>query len=112
MSWATRRQVAYGAVNRQLGGVSVTAGALTGVGIFDMPGEQVMDGMAISTAYSLECDAATFGWLGYGDLLNVDGVGYRVQENMLIGDGSITRMRLEKVADDEPVEFVFDGDFE
>ena len=118
MSWATRRQVAYGAVNRQLGGVSVVAGALSGVGIFDMPSEQIVDGMVITTGYRLDCDAATFGELGYGASVTVDGDVYRLQENMLIGDGSLCRMLLERVGDAPPwvpgatdVEIILDGDF-
>ena len=93
-------------------GVSVTAGAVSGVGILDMPGEAVMNDMVISIGYMLTCRADEFGWLGYGDLVNIDGVGYRVQENMPISDGRFCRVQLEKVDGGGPVEFVFDGDFE
>jgi hypothetical protein len=82
------------------------------MGMLDMPGESVMGDMVISTGYLLTCRADLFGWLGYGDLINVEGVGYRVQELRLMGDGRFCHVQLEKVAGDEPVEFVFDGDFE
>lgn len=93
-------------------GVSVTAGAVSGLGIFDMPGQSVMDDMVISNGYRVTCRSDSFGWLGYGDLVNVEGVGYRVQENLPIVDGKFCSIQLEKVDGDEPVEFVFDGDFE
>lgn len=112
MGWATRQQVAFNAATRHLGGVSITAGAVSGMGMLDMPGEAVLDDMVISIGYRLTCRADLFGWLGYGDLVNVDGVGYRVQENKPIGDGRFCIAQLEKVDGDEPVEFVFDGDFE
>ena len=93
-------------------GVSVTAGAVSGLGILDQPGQTVMDGQVISIGYMLTCRADEFGWLGYGDLVNIDSVGYRVQENMPIGDGRFCSVQLEKVDGGGPVEFVFDGDFE
>jgi len=93
-------------------GVSVTAGAVSGLGILDMPGEAVLDGMVISTSYRLVCRSDEFGWLGYGDLVNIESVGYRVQENMPIGDGRFCSVQLEKVDGGGAVEFVFDGDFE
>ncbi len=118
MGWATRQQVAFNAATRHLGGVSVTAGAVSGMGMLDMPDETLFDGVretyvgAISTQYMLTCRADIFGWLGYGDLVNVNGEGYRVQENRLIGDGRFCIAQLEKVDGGGPVEFVFDGDFE
>jgi hypothetical protein len=99
-------------------GVSITAGAVSGLGILDMPGEVVFDGVresytgAISSQYMLTCRTDEFGWLGYGDQVNVDDVGYRVQEKLDITDGRFCRLLMEKVAGDDPVEFVFDGDFE
>jgi hypothetical protein len=93
-------------------GVSVTAGAVSGLGILDQPGEAVLDGMVISNGYRVTCRADEFGWLGYGDLVNVEGVGYKVQELMLITDGKFCAVQLEKVDGGGAVEFVFDGDFE
>lgn len=93
-------------------GVSVTAGAVSGVGILDMPGESVMGDMVISNGYRLTCRVDSFGWLGYGDLITADGQAYRVQENKQISDGRFCSIELERTTDDGPVEFVFDGDFE
>lgn len=112
MGWAARQQVAFNAATRQLGGVSITAGAVSGMGMMDEPGESVMGDMVISTGYRLTCRADLFGWLGYGDLINVDGVGFRVQELKLMGDGRFCTLALEQVDGGTPVEFVFDGDFE
>ena len=93
-------------------GVSVTAGAVSGLGILDQPGEAVMDGMVISTSYRLVCRSDEFGWLGYGDLVEADGEAYKVQELGLVVDGKFCAVQLEKVTGGGPVEFVFDGDFE
>ena len=93
-------------------GVSVTAGAVSGFGILDMPGEVVMGDNVISSQYMLTCRRDEFGWLGYDDLVNVEGTGYRVQEKLDITDGRFCRLLMEKVDGGGPVEFVFDGDFE
>jgi hypothetical protein len=81
-------------------GVSVVAGAVSGVGILDMPGELVADGMIITTDYSLRCEASKFGGLIYGAAMTVDGVNYQVRENRLIEDGVFCEITLLKVAAD------------
>ena len=81
-------------------GVSVTAGAVSGFGILDMPGELVADGMIITTDYSLRCEASKFGGLIYGAAMAVDGVNYQVRENRLIEDGKFCEITLLKVAPD------------
>ena len=81
-------------------GVSVTAGAVSGSGILDMPGELVADGMIITTDYSLRCEASKFGGLIYGAAMTVDGVNYQVRENRLIEDGKFCEITLLKVAPD------------
>ena len=78
-------------------GVSVTAGAVSGLGILDMPGEAVLDGMVISTSYRLVCRSDEFGTVGYSTSITVDGSSYKVQENMPIGDGKFCSIQLEKV---------------
>jgi hypothetical protein len=82
-------------------GVSVTAGAVSGFGILDMPGELVADGMIITTDYSLRCEASKFGGLIYGAAITVDGNSYEVRENRLIEDGAFCMATLTKV--DGPV---------
>ena len=77
-------------------GVSVTAGAVSGVGILDMPGELVADGMIITTDYSLRCEASKFGTLAYGVSITVNGAAYTVRENRLIEDGVFCVITLQK----------------
>ena len=81
-------------------GVSVTAGAVSGLGLLDMPGELVADGMIITTDYSLRCEASKFGGLIYGAAMTVDGINYQVRENRLIEDGKFCEITLLKVAPD------------
>jgi hypothetical protein len=78
-------------------GVSVTAGAISGIGILDMPGELVADGMIISTDYSLRCEASKFGGLIYGAAITVDGNSYEVRENRLIEDGAFCLATLTRL---------------
>ena len=77
-------------------GVSITAGAVSGLGLLDMPGELIADGMIITTDYTLRCEASKFGGLGYGTTLTVDGVSYQVRDNRLIEDGKFCNITLQK----------------
>ena len=77
-------------------GVSVTAGAVSGLGILDMPGELVTDEMIITTDYSLRCEASKFGGLIYGAAVTVNSVSYQVRENRLIEDGAFCLITLQK----------------
>lgn len=77
-------------------GVSVTAGAVSGYGILDMPGIVVADGMVISTDYTLRCLASDFGSLAYGASITVDGAAYTVREARLIDDGVFCELSLQK----------------
>jgi hypothetical protein len=77
-------------------GVSITAGAVSGLGLLDMPGELIADGMIITTDYTLRCEASKFGGLGYGTALTVDGVSYQVRDNRLIEDGKFCNITLQK----------------
>jgi hypothetical protein len=78
-------------------GVTVTAGAVEGLGILDMPGEYVADGRVITTEYLLRCQVSKFGELAYGDSVTVDGVSYTVREQPLrIDDGVFCLVLLTK----------------
>lgn len=69
-------------------GVPVTAGAVSGLGILDMPGEYVADGRVITTEYALRAEASKFGNLSYDDSITVAGSSYTVREApLLIDDG-------------------------
>ena len=78
-------------------GVSVTAGAVSGFGVLDMPGDLVLDGMVISTDYSLTCEASKFGDLLYGAAMTIDGNSYEVRDNRPVDDGAFCAIILTKV---------------
>lgn len=79
-------------------GVSVTAGATSGLGILDMPGEYVSGGMVISTGYRLLCEASKFGSIAYGSAMTVNGVSYTALEApRLVDDGVFCEILLQKV---------------
>ena len=80
-------------------GVSVTAGAISGVGVLDMPGQVLAGGMVLSTDYTLTCKAADFGGLLYGDTINVAGQAYQVREVRKLDDGAFCEIALQKVTD-------------
>ena len=75
-------------------GVSCTAGAITALGILDMPGETVSGGMVVTTEYMLTAKASDFGDLLYGDNISVDGQAYQVREVLLLDDGKFCQLAL------------------
>lgn len=77
-------------------GVTVTSAAISGIGILDMPGELVADGMIISTDYIIRCEASKFGTLAYGASITVDGTAYTIRENRPIEDGVFCEITLQK----------------
>ena len=81
-------------------GVPVTTGAVTGLGILDMPSQVVADGMVLTTDYRLTVKTSQFGGLLYGDAITVDGVNYQVREAMKLDDGVFTELFLTKLAPD------------
>jgi hypothetical protein len=81
-------------------GVSCTAGAVTALGILDMPGQVLAGGMVLSTDYTLTVRTADFGGLLYGDGITVDGVNYQVREARKLDDGAFTELMLSKLAPD------------
>jgi hypothetical protein len=78
-------------------GVSCTAGAISALGILDMPTQVVAGDMVLSTDYSLTARAADFGGLKYGEAITVAGVAYTVRETRLIDDGAFVEIGLQKV---------------
>jgi hypothetical protein len=75
-------------------GVSVTAGAVSALGILDMPMEVIAGDQVLSTDYTLTAKAADFGDLQYGSEVNVNGVPYTVRETRLIDDGQFCQVGL------------------
>lgn len=77
--------------------VSATAGAVTGLGILDMPSEIIADGVVLTTDYKLTCEASKFGGLLHGDSITVDGTNYTVRNTALMDDGALCEIMLQKV---------------
>jgi riboflavin synthase alpha subunit len=77
-------------------GVSCTAGAVTALGILDMPTQVLAGDQVLSTYYTLTAKASDFGSLLYGDSITVAGVAYTVREARLIDDGAIVELGLQK----------------
>ena len=78
-------------------GVSCTAGAVSALGILDMPSQLLAGDMVLSTDYMLTARAADFGGLAYGDSITVGGTAYQVRETRLIDDGAFVEIGLQKV---------------
>ena len=77
-------------------GVSCTAGAVTALGILDMPTQVLAGEMVLSTDYTLTARTSKFGSLIRGDSITVDGAAYTVRETMLISDGKFVQIALQK----------------
>ena len=78
-------------------GVSCTAGAISALGILDMPTQVVAGDMVLSTDYTLTARTADFGGLKYGDSITVATVSYQVRETRLIDDGVFVEIGLQKL---------------
>lgn len=79
-------------------GVTVTSGAVSGLGILDMPSQMIADGMVLTTDYRLTVRTSEFGGLIYGAAVTVDGVNYQVREALKIDDGNFTELMLTRLA--------------
>jgi len=77
-------------------GVTCTSGAVTALGILDMPSQIISDGMVLSTDFTLTAKATDFSALIRGAAITVDSVGYTVRETMLIDDGQFVQIALQK----------------
>lgn len=98
MSWASRHNLLAKAVNRNLGGVSVLWGAVSGLALFEQNADVVLNGEAISVEYALHnLPTATFGNMLYGDEITVSGVTYQVRELMRLGDGQYCMASLSRL---------------
>ena len=77
-------------------GFSCTAGAVTGLGILDMPSQIIANDMVLSTDYILTARASDFGNLKYSDAITVASVAYTVRETRFIDDGLFVEIALQK----------------
>jgi hypothetical protein len=98
MSWASRQNLLARAVNRNLGGVPVIWGAISGEGILESNAELVSGGNVISVEYVLSnLPVAQFGAIGYGNTLLVGGEVFEVREApFVVGDGAFCSLILSK----------------
>ena len=79
-------------------GVSVTAGAISGLGILDVNAEVILDGQVHNFQYALTCRADLFGGLQYMTAINVNGVAFQVRrEPTPIDDGAFVIAELQRV---------------
>lgn len=70
-------------------GVSVTAGAVSGLGILDQNSEMLLGDQVVSVDYALTCQSSLFGTLAYGNTVTVAGTSYEVRhEPMRLDDGT------------------------
>ena len=81
-------------------GVTATSGAISALGILDMPSQVLAGDMVLSTDYSLTARYADFGGLVYGDGITVNGINYQVRENRRLDDGAFVEIGLMKLAPD------------
>jgi hypothetical protein len=79
-------------------GVTATSGAISALGILDMPTQVLAGEMVLSTDYTLTARAADFGGLLYGDGITVDGVNYSVRETRKLDDGAFVEIALMRLA--------------
>jgi len=79
-------------------GVSCTAGAVSALGILDMPTQVLAGEMVLSTDYTLTCRASDFGGLLYGAAITVAGVNYSVREVRKLDDGAFVEIALQRLA--------------
>ena len=82
-------------------GVSVTAGAVSGLGILDQNSEMLLGDQVVSVDYALTCQASLFGGLNYGSAISVAGVNYQVRHApMRLDDGTFVVVPLNKLPPD------------
>jgi len=69
-------------------GVPITAGAISGMGIYDKDSEIIISGDVVRLNHSIKVRTDLFGSLSFGDSINVDGSYYIVEhEPMRSSDG-------------------------
>jgi hypothetical protein len=84
-------------------GSSVTAGAVSGLGILDRNSEIIIDGQIVTIREALMVRIDLFGHLQYGDHITVGGVDYIVNhEPIRIADGVFGWIPLDPVVDRGP----------
>jgi hypothetical protein len=112
MGWATLSAAANRVAFERLGSVSVVAGAASGRGFLAQNSELILGGEINVIDYLLTVPTATFGNLGYGDAITVDGVSYKCEtQPRRFDDGTFCQVPLMKVSADQVPVLILDGDF-
>jgi len=79
-------------------GLSITAGAVSGIGILDRNSEIILGGQAVIVDYMVTCRTDQFGALQYGSGIAVDGISYTVRhEPLKLADGRYCSIPLERL---------------
>lgn len=92
-------------------GLSISAGAVSGLCILDKQSEIILDGRAVVVDYTAIVRTDQFGWLQYGNAVDIDGKCYTVaHEPMRIADGLYCLLVLEE-AGQEVATIILDGDW-
>lgn len=77
-------------------GVSITAGAVSGIGILDQNSELILQGQVVAVDYALTCRSDLFGNLKYGDPISAGASSYKViHEPLRFADGVFCVVPLE-----------------
>lgn len=77
-------------------GHTVVFGAITTVGVLDMPTEVLSGNMVLSTDYQLTFQTSTMPNLGYASSITVNGVAYTVKSVRQIDDGVFSIADIQK----------------
>lgn len=64
---------------------------------FGSPDETVLDGLALSTDYTIRFPASALPSLAAGDIVSIGGSNYRVRDIRSVGDGSECRASLSRL---------------
>jgi len=81
-------------------GVSVIAGAVSGLGLLDQNSQMVIGDQVVTIDYGLTCEVALFGSLSYDESISVDGNSYKVRhEPMRLDDGTFCIVPLAKATE-------------
>lgn len=79
-------------------GVSVTAGAVSGIGILDQNSELILQGQVVMVDHALTCKTDLFGTLQYGSQLTVADQLFKViHEPLRFADGRFCIVPLERI---------------
>ena len=94
-------------------GASVTAGAISGVGVLDVNSQIALQGQVIMVNYALTCRTDLFGSLQHGAAITVNGEVFKVDhEPMRVADGAYCVIPLERIQgyEAEQIDLRLDGE--